>query len=372
MRVERGAQCLPPIKSPLAKIADGIYDSAVSVVRRFLPSAKLANDAFERQASGVSCQFPLQSEPFSKKQISTFFSFPYTFFSKQNLDALSPQNYENFLKYSVGDEVVDAFSEKGFSLSEWQQKISQFAQRKKSPSAKLPDAKEIEKIEHMGKIAGLLEDTSEISSYGEIILKSLRRLFSDKRMKVIGIGQSPASVIEYLSLKGIDTAMCPASELTKWDDTVKKLCFSKQAETYFQYLKNFGLDVDAIDSRKTHVFIDFEVSGRTLKNFKELISTRLPKKTDTMFVSLQSLREAMNKEISLEEQEFASKFEGVSLWTCALKSLYSPIFRLPVEEFGNIAHIHKKSCPSKQTVAFNKLKVLLYDALFGKTRNPQN
>ena len=368
MRVERVAQCLPPIKSPLAKIADGIYDSAVSVVRRFLPSAKLANDAFERQTSGISCQFPLQSEPFSKKQISTFFSFPYTFFSKQNLDALSPQNYENFLKYSVGDEVVDAFSEKGFSLSVWQQKISQFAQRKKSPSAKLPDAKEIEKIEHIGKIAGLFEDTSEISSYGEIILKSLRRLFSDKRMKVIGIGQSPASVIEYLSLKGIDTAMCPISDLSQAECQVKKLAGSRRAEKYFQYLKNFGLNVDAIDTGKTHVFVDFEVSGNSVKNFKTLISKRLPKKTDTMFVGLQSLRESVQKEIPLEQQEAASKFEGMSLWTCALKSLYSPIFRLPVEELENVAIIHKKSCPNNKNVAFNKLTVLLYEKLYGKSK----
>ena len=369
MRVERVAKCLPAIKSPIERFVDNIATSAMYMFRQCLPSTKLVSDIFEHQMEAASREIPQMDATFSKKQVERFFRLPYTLFSKQYLDLLSSTNYRKILRYASECEQIEKFAQEHVEPKNCPKKIKEVLKQFRERPPKASNVCEYKLAE---KIDGFFEDVSEVSAYGKIILAALKKMFHDKNLKVIGVGQSPATIVEYLSLRGIDTALCPASALTRFDEAIKKMRFSKEADTYAKYLKNFGLDVDAIDMQKTHVFLDFEVSGRSLQNFRTLITPHLPSKTDTMFIGLQKLRETMNKELSAKEVKDAERFEGMSLWTCALKSLYSPIFRLPLDEIGNIEHIHKKSCPSNQTIAFNKLKLLLYDALYGKTRKSQN
>lgn len=351
------ARILPNILSSVNRQVSALVQTAAACQRTLLSQS--SNDVFEHRINAVLCEQPFQQSPLER-----MFNYSYKFFNKSNLDALSMQHYQAVLKYAAEGSELEALAQKPIEFAEYKKVFEEINEKYLKSKVKIPD----ETIERLDKIRKIYDYEEKISRYSEIILASLRRLFSDKRMKVIGIGQSPAPVVEYLSLKGIDTAICPISELGAKETNIEKTCKSRDKERYIQYLKEFGFNINEIDTKKTHVFVDYSYSGNTIRHFAEFIKPRMPKKADTMFVSLQSLRESLGKELSYEEQEFASYFEIYVLCTSAVKSLFSPIFKLPLNEIGNIEYFHKISCPSDKTIAFNKLKVLMYENIYGKSK----
>lgn len=207
----------------------------------------------------------------------------------------------------------------------------------------------------------LQKDAKLVALYGDTFQKGLRALVPNGNLKVVAIGQSPAMIVEYLALKGMDTATCPISALKYVDSkTIKEI---PNKEKYFQYLKNFGLDVDNIDKTKTYVFTDYEISGASLQNFRRIIEPRLPKEAKVLFVSMQDVIKAAEPKMSFAEKDIVSNFDTEYLCSQDLKRLYSPIFHLPALGIGHIEKLHKAHNSEKCNVNCNKLKVILFDLL---------
>ena len=203
-------------------------------------------------------------------------------------------------------------------------------------------------------------DAEQIMKYGDMIIEGLNKRADGKKYKFISIGQSPSVFGMYLDLRGLDTAVCPISGLKCKDRDLASFLANHNLRAYFDYLKNFGLDLKNIDKDTMYVFTDFVWSGKSLRNFRKIIEPELPKGTDAIFVSLSDIAESGAKYPA--DKEVLAQV-NMRLMDCDFKEKYSPIFRLNYTDMQNIFWHHKFPKNKEVNVTFNKLKFLIYTLL---------
>ena len=160
----------------------------------------ISKDVFQRSSNSVIPPAPIIS---TTKDVQKLLKQPYYKITKKFLDSLSDESYNMCIGYCADD--VDLYA------------------------------------------------TSEaIAVYSEVIFRGAQKMMGDKPFKVIGIGQSPDSIVEYLKFKDIDTAIMPISYLlfaTK--SALINISKSKKIKKYLDYVKVFGFDINKMNPDTT-------------------------------------------------------------------------------------------------------------------------
>ena len=227
----------------------------------------------------------------------------------------------------------------------------------------------------------LPEDVRDIVKYTDFYYSGLQRITygAGKDMAqviVAGIGQSPVAAVKLLELSGVKTAYCPISELTRFKEPVEKYVTKESVDKYFSYWSNFGFNIDDLFGDKLIVFTDHRETGKTFENFKKIIKRIIGLKKEEMtkkgkkptkikYFSLSDIYKLARKES--EEKKWGNAFEESVYHTSYLKTLYSPLFKLPLPYFCEIAKRYEAAKSSDRYVRFNKLSVLMYDELIHKS-----
>ena len=226
------------------------------------------------------------------------------------------------------------------------------------------------------------EDVQDLIKYVDYYCSGLQEIAkkankSIKDVLLVGIGQSPVATIKLLELAGINTANCPMSGLTRFNEPLEKYVTKENVDKYFSYWSKFGFDLDELFGNKLVIFTDHEETGRTFEVFKKIIKRIInlkktdPKYSDKKPADIKFL--SLNKIFAKSKKSFAEKiwgrdFEDSVYHTSYLKTMYSPLFKLPLPQISEIEKLHEKSKGSARNIRFNRLAVLLYDSLY----NPQS
>lgn len=240
------------------------------------------------------------------------------------------------------------------------------------------DEKKFSGMFHFSPKAVLPEDVKDIVKYTDFYYSGLQKIAykSGKDMshvKLVGIGQSPVAAVKLLELAGLKTAYCPISGLTRFNEPVEKYVTKKSIDKYFSYWSNFGFNIDDLFGDKLIVFTDHRETGRTFEVFKEIIDKIIELKKDEMktkgkkpakikYLALTDIYKTAKKESA--ERVWGNVFEESVYHTSYLKTLYSPLFKLPLPNINEIRQRHEAAKKSERYTRFNKFTILMYDELF--------
>lgn len=215
---------------------------------------------------------------------------------------------------------------------------------------------------------GLDIDTfiKDVMSFTTKIKQGLDEQFGEGNYVFVSVGQSPAIFAEILKEMGVETAICPISNLTNAGKIFKSPSFTDKFQTYLKYMENVGLSPEKIKtSNKAYIFTDYTNTGSSLKTFKKILCANgyqevitrgdkalnnvlHPYQGSAMLVSLQGLLP--------RKDDFCKKFIKDYLKVMRLKH-FSPIFRLP---YWKIDKINDYMTDAEQVNAnFNMLKFLI-------------
>lgn len=224
----------------------------------------------------------------------------------------------------------------------------------------------------------LREDVKDVIKYADFYYSGLQKIAykSHKDMKniiLVGIGQSPVSTAKMIELTGVKTGHCPMSGLTTLKEPIDKYVTKENIDKYFKHWKKFGFDINDLFGDKLIIFTDYKESGRTLEVFKKIINKIIEIKKPEMdkqgektaeikFLSLRSIYNTSKKET--KERKWGDDFEVSVFHSSYLKTLYSPLFKLPLPKIHEILKRHALSKETDRHTRFNKLTVLLYDELY--------
>ena len=233
--------------------------------------------------------------------------------------------------------------------------------------------------------AVLPEDVRDIVKYTDHYYSGLQRVTYGagkdmSQVMIVGIGQSPVAAVKLLELSGVKAGFCPISGLTRFKEPVEKYVTKDSVDKYFSYWINFGFDINDLFGDNLIVFTDHRETGKTFENFKKIINKIISIKKDEMrkkgkkpakikYFSLSDIYKLARKES--EEKRWGNAFEESVYHTSYLKTLYSPLFKLPLPQFGEIAQLYKEAKNSDRYIRFNKLAILMYDELHHKRTDVQ-
>ena len=211
--------------------------------------------------------------------------------------------------------------------------------------------------------------TAQIRKYAQCVLDGIKSFQRHKKVQVISIGQSPAVITETLSLKGIPTAICPISALKQMGkDAPLVMGSSPKFKQYIENLKGYGFDISALRKDTDYIFLDYTASGKSLENFRTMLREYLSKGEQKgfsgVFVGENMQFLSMNKEVvpkALKKAKgvsssFIEKFEETQLHDKGLKTLFSPVYRLPYSNLEQLKGV--EDLPRNEL--FTKLKFLLF------------
>ena len=226
--------------------------------------------------------------------------------------------------------------------------------------------------------AVLPEDVRDIVKYTDYYYSGLQKIAyrSNKSMEdimLVGIGQSPVAAVKLMELAGVKTAYCPISGLTTFNEPIDKYLTPKNLDKYLDYLKKFGFSIDDLFGDKLIIFTDHKETGRTFEVFKEIINRIIKLKKDEMkkqgkkpakikFLPLSDIYKTAKKDS--KERQWGNEFEESVYHTSYLKTMYSPLFKLPLSRISEIRELHEAAKKSDRSIRFNKLTVLMYDELY--------
>ena len=230
----------------------------------------------------------------------------------------------------------------------------------------------------------LHEDVVDVVKYGDFFYSGLQKIAKQNgkdmtQVLLVGIGQSPVVAIKLLDLVGVKTAYCPISGLTTFDESVDKYVTKENVDKYFSYWSKFGFNIDELFGDKLIIFADHKETGRTFEVFKQIIDRIIKiKKSENgydkkklakiKFLPISQIYKSSEKE--RPEKKWGSDFENSVFHTSYLKTLYSPLFKLPLPKIKEIEKRHKLAKDLDCNVRFNKLVVLMYNELCYKKPIP--
>lgn len=197
-----------------------------------------------------------------------------------------------------------------------------------------------------------LSQVQLVEKYADLIHEGLTNLSKDKPYKLISIGQSPATFVEIMRMRGCDTGICPMSEISKLNVlSLDKIL--KNSDKYFEYLKKYNVDINNFDKNKNYFFVDYSVTGSSLKCFQKLMEVKNIKGDNIHFLSLADILK--NIEITKEKQHVISEIEQYYLYMQNIKHTFSPIFKLPIDRLNDIEIFEQYYLGNDSTTACNKL-----------------
>ncbi|MDD3722657.1 MAG: hypothetical protein PHW92_09245 [Lutibacter sp.] len=187
-------------------------------------------------------------------------------------------------------------------------------------------------------------DRNVIILFSKIVKDNLDKMYPNGYV-FVSIGRSPAVIGKALECQGVDVRYCPISELRYSfppEDVLKK-----RTEPYKKYLESIGLSPDEIEKHpeKTYVFVDYEFSGTTLKNFERLFTFLMGKQLPN--VVFKSLNKKLLKKAGLRIDLRDLTCEHLA-YADFKKCGYSPVERLPFRHIEKIKRViakpHTENC----------------------------
>ena len=261
--------------------------------------------------------------------------------SKKFMESLSPEEYQFCLNYAKGTE------------------------------------KCFEKLLPENRVSVLPEDVRDVAKYSDGIYKGIQKIAERNNMNpqdilLVAIGQSPDSIVKAMEFKGMRTAYCPLSNLRLFNNH-QNYVNEETIENGFSYWKNYGFDLDSIFKEKMIIFLDHKETGTTLDGFKQIIykirdilDKDKNKPTAKMhFIPLKDLHRKTKQ--SVFDSILARETEDSLFHTSYFKTLYSPLFKLPLDKISSIKELSLLN--SSANVRFNKFSVLLYDELLNPSKS---
>lgn len=197
-----------------------------------------------------------------------------------------------------------------------------------------------------------LSQAKLIENYADYLNEGLTNLSKGKPYKFISIGQSPSIFAKILEIKGIDTGICPMSDISKLNVlSIDRIL--KNSDKYFEYIKKYNVDINNFDKNKNYFFVDYSVTGSSLKCFQKLMEAKNIKGDNIHFVSLTDILK--NIKMTAQKQENINEVEQYYLYMQNIKRTFSPIFKLPIERLNDIELFEQNHLGNDPTTACNKL-----------------
>lgn len=226
--------------------------------------------------------------------------------------------------------------------------------------------------------AVLEEDVRDIAKYSEGFYKGLERIAKNNKMDVkdimvVGIGQSPSSVIKAMDFKGLKTGYCPISALRLFRLPAEYVN-EETIEKGFSHWRNHGFDLESLFKEKLIVFVDHKESGATIEGFKHIIykiqnimqnqNCKNKKSSKVLFMSMKDVNRGAKQ--SVFDSICAREAEDTLFHTSYFKTLYSPLFKLPLDKITSIDEFSKYNTDANKR--FNKFSILLYEEMKNPTQ----
>ncbi|MCD7878467.1 MAG: hypothetical protein LUG16_00870 [Candidatus Gastranaerophilales bacterium] len=133
---------------------------------------------------------------------------------------------------------------------------------------------------------------------GLVLKKYLDKIYGEDKYVFVSIGTSPAGLARVLEFSGTQTKYLPISKIRKPDSM--KLSEYKNGDmklkNYGDFLKKQKITKEDINnSEKKYLFVDYESSGNSLKNFQKLLDVNYDiKENDKIkFLSLNTIMQMM-------------------------------------------------------------------------------
>jgi len=143
----------------------------------------------------------------------------------------------------------------------------------------------------------------------------------------------------------------------------------KNIKNGFSHWKKFGFDLDSLFKEKLIIFVDHKETGATLEGFQQIIykiqSLMLQGKhkgqqpAQTLFMSMKDVHRRAKQ--SVFDTIGAREAEEHLFHPSYFKTLYSPLFKLPLDKITSIDELSKTNTDAN--VRFNKFSILLYDTM---------
>lgn len=116
-----------------------------------------------------------------------------------------------------------------------------------------------------------------VINISKIIKYNLDNKFGEGEYVLCSIGRSPALFANVFDNMGLETKICKYSKNNEYYNLFKgEKPIKSGFEKYKKYLDTMGLNVTSIkNSNKKFVFIDYEISGETLRQFEKIIKHSL-------------------------------------------------------------------------------------------------
>ncbi|HNW25343.1 MAG TPA: hypothetical protein PLG15_05830 [Candidatus Gastranaerophilaceae bacterium] len=288
------------------------------------------------------------------------------------VDNFSPVSKVNFcgttipqykpLKPLSQDTFERTTSKKEISFEGWPKIFSEVGAVTTEAVAKLSKAE----MQHLTGVAKSKIDeqlVDDITRFSQILKKGLDAKFN-KKYVFVSIGQSPAAFADVLNATGVETAICPISNLSNLKNA-SPLLRNPNLSKYFEYMKKIGLDPNKMkNSGKQYIFVDISSTGKSLKIFEEFLRDKksgfnLP---NVKFVSLQDLMSSC-KPSNSEEASFMEEFFEEYIKTPELKKEFSSIFKLDYKDIDKVQQYRDKT-PANEKL--NMLKLLVLNKVLGR------
>lgn len=114
------------------------------------------------------------------------------------------------------------------------------------------------------------EDINELVYLYRVMKENLGAKFPDG-YTLVSIGRTPAILAKLLKNQGGDVKFCPISRMS--NDYFLNAA-DKNMDSYVEYFEKLGLTKKVVEnSKKPFVFVDYTLSGVSLKNFEELLAS---------------------------------------------------------------------------------------------------
>lgn len=127
---------------------------------------------------------------------------------------------------------------------------------------------------HTTTLLSTKEQAKRTVKIAKFLKDTLDKEYGKNKYVFVSIGTSPACIGRAMEFMGVETKYLPISELRSvtFDNGDIKKHLNGQKE-YSAFLKSQGIDKETISNNdKTYLFYDFTASGKTLSNYKKILS----------------------------------------------------------------------------------------------------
>jgi len=114
-------------------------------------------------------------------------------------------------------------------------------------------------------------DIKDIMTLSDTIQYNLNKKFPNG-YTFVSIGRTPSIFAKLLEYQGLDTKICPISDLKDFSH-IHSMLPPKYVAKYGEFLKKIGISKESVEvAKKPFVFVDYTFHGTSLQNFEKILA----------------------------------------------------------------------------------------------------